>query len=132
MENLSRFNQYKTSEPEVPYKLQGNCSGKHGTCFVDCQKTLGEKRNCRDSCTVTFSCEIGDKTYDEPCPPSERSVLQSSEVFTSKSPDTCDVLLHHTNNGPDGFLSSIRNCSTECDAQLQDDMKSSYLSQALK
>jgi hypothetical protein len=128
LENLSRFNQYKVSERDMQEKLQGNRNGKHRAGSVDCQKTQDEKYNWKGRSTITPSCGISDDVYNVSHARSEKSTAQSSEISTSRSSDTRDVLLHPTNNG----LIGVRGCSVKCDAGFQDEMTPSFLSQALK
>jgi hypothetical protein len=127
LENLSHFNQCKISEPKMTEKLQGNYNGKHHSGCMDHWKTQNEKYNWKWGSTVTPSCGISDNMYNVSHVPTETSTVQHSEIFTSRTSDTRDASLHHTNNGPSG----MRDCSVKCDAGFQEKMTSSLLSQAL-
>jgi hypothetical protein len=127
LENLSHFNQYKIYEPKMPDRLQEKYNVKHQSDCIDSQKTQDKKYNWKQRNTVATSCGSSDNMYSMSHVTSEKSGVQDSEIFTSRTSDTYDVLEHPVNNGPNG----MRDCSIKCDAGLQEKMTPSLLSQAL-
>jgi hypothetical protein len=122
MEDLSRFNQYRTPEPKKLNKLQENCCSKYHSDNVDCQLTECEKRNLKDNVAVTVLGDVNYSCYDACRGQSETP----TETLQSKVTDTHDVLLHHASNKPDG----MRDCCVQSHAGCGDTF--SCLSQALK
>jgi hypothetical protein len=124
LENLSHFNQYKISEPKMPEKLQGKYNGRHHSGCMGSQKTQDKKYDWKRRNTITTSCDNMCKVFHVS---SEKSGVQNSEAFTSRTSDTCDVVERPANNGPNG----MRDCSIKCDAGFQEKMTRSLLSQTL-
>jgi len=121
LEDLSRFNRFKTSVPKMLSKLQESCYSKWHSSNTDSKQTECEKWNWKETVAATALCDADYNLYDGRHVQSETS----TETLPSKVTDTHEVLLHHTSN----TSNDVTDCSVESDAGFQD--MSSHLSQVL-